>query len=104
MQYLCQHTPTTTPTLTTPHHTHDTHHAPHTPTLTPLPPGPTLGYITVAYIFDWGTLHFSSRLGLLNWISHVVNAIAGAAALAWVVSQQQGLGWFLAGGGLENGE
>jgi len=49
-------------------------------------PGPTLGYITVAYIFDWGTLHFSTALGMLNWTSHVVNAIAGAAVLAWVVS------------------
>lgn len=48
-------------------------------------PGPTLGYITIAYIFDWGTLHFSSKLGMLNWISHLVNAVAGAAALAWVV-------------------
>lgn len=48
--------------------------------------GPTLGYITIAYIFDWGTLHFSSRLGVMNWLSHVVNAIAGAAALAWLVS------------------
>lgn len=49
--------------------------------------GPTLGYITIAYIFDWGTLHFSSKLGMLNWISHVVNAVAGAAALAWVVER-----------------
>lgn len=23
---------------------------------------------------------------MLNWVSHVVNAIAGAAALAWLVS------------------
>lgn len=57
-----------------------------------LPAGPTLGYITVAYIFDWGTLQFSSRLGAMNWISHVVNAIAGAAALAWVVSQLRAWG------------
>jgi hypothetical protein len=30
---------------------------------------------------------------MLNWISHVVNAVAGAAALAWVVSSSCPTDW-----------
>lgn len=52
----------------------------------PVRAGPVLGHITVAYIFDWGTLHFKSKLGLLNWASHVANAVAAAGVLAWIVS------------------
>jgi hypothetical protein len=45
-----------------------------------------LGYITIAYTFDWNTLHFWSKLGWLNWFSHLLNSLAAAATLAWIVS------------------
>eukprot|EP00775_Hariotina_reticulata_P000597 gene597-884_t len=49
--------------------------------------GPSLGYITVAYIFDWNTLHFWTKLGWLNWLSHLLNSLAAAATLAWIVER-----------------
>ncbi|KAF8067111.1 sys1 [Scenedesmus sp. PABB004] len=49
--------------------------------------GPTLGYITVDFLFDWGHVHFATRLGWLNWLAHVLNAVAAAAVLAWIVER-----------------
>jgi hypothetical protein len=54
--------------------------------LLPPPAGPSLGHITVDYMFDWGHINFKAKLGWLNWLTHILNSVAAAGVLAWIVS------------------
>lgn len=48
--------------------------------------GPILGHITIDYMFDWGHINFKAKLGWLNWMTHILNSVAAAGVLAWIVS------------------
>lgn len=49
--------------------------------------GPILGHITVDYMFDWGHINFKAKLGWLNWMTHILNSVAAAGVLAWIVER-----------------
>jgi hypothetical protein len=38
-------------------------------------------------MFDWGHINFKAKLGWLNWLTHILNSVAAAGALAWIVSE-----------------
>jgi hypothetical protein len=37
-------------------------------------------------MFDWGHINFKAKLGWLNWLTHILNSVAAAGVLAWIVS------------------
>jgi hypothetical protein len=37
-------------------------------------------------MFDWGHINFKAKLGWLNWMTHILNSVAAAGVLAWIVS------------------
>jgi hypothetical protein len=37
-------------------------------------------------MFDWGHINFKAKLGWLNWLTHILNSVAAAGMLAWIVS------------------
>eukprot|EP00882_Tetradesmus_deserticola_P028789 GHRQ01032081.1.p1 GENE.GHRQ01032081.1~~GHRQ01032081.1.p1 ORF type:complete len:221 (+),score=91.56 GHRQ01032081.1:486-1148(+) len=38
-------------------------------------------------MFDWGHINFKAKLGWLNWLTHMLNSVAAAGVLAWIVER-----------------
>ncbi|KAI8467903.1 MAG: integral membrane protein S linking to the trans Golgi network-domain-containing protein [Monoraphidium minutum] len=49
--------------------------------------GPRFGHLTIAYIFNYQTMHLGTHIGRLVAVTHAANAVVAATHLMWIVER-----------------